>query len=66
MLVAACVVMLAGIVASLIMASLFSMDGAQSWISLTVAIVVAIGLAQSVFSALNSERGTKPGAHAAE
>jgi len=27
---------------------------------------VAIGLAQSVFSALNSERGTKPGAHAAE
>jgi len=65
--VGAGVVMVAAIVASLIMAGLFSMDDVQNWISLTVAIVVAIvGLAQSVLSALNTDRGTEPGAHAAE
>lgn len=64
--VGAGVVMVAAIVASLIMAGLFSMDDVQDWISLTVAIVVAIvGLAQSVISALNTDRGTEPGARAA-
>jgi len=65
--VAAGVVMLAAFVATLITVGLFSMDDVQDWIALVVTLVVAIvGLAQSVLSALNTDRDTEPGVHAAE
>lgn len=55
--VAAGVVMVAAIVATLITMGLFSMDDVQDWIALVVTLVVAIvGLAQSVLSALNTDR----------
>lgn len=66
--VAAGVVMLAAIVATLITMGLFSMDDVQDWIALVVTLVVAIvGLGQSILSALNTDRDdTSPGIHAAE
>lgn len=66
--VAAGVVMVAAIVATLITMGLFSMDDVTDWIALVVTLVVAIvGLGQSVLSALNTDRdGYSPGAHAAE
>lgn len=65
--VAAGVVMVAGIVATLIMMDKLTMDDVNQWITLTVALVVAIvGLGQSILSALNTDRNDKPGAHAAD
>lgn len=65
--VGAGVVMVAAIVATLITMGLFSMDDVQDWIALVVTLVVAIvGLAQSVLSALNTDRDTEPGVHAAQ
>lgn len=66
--IAAGVVMLAAIVATLVTMGLFSMDDVQDWIALVVTLVVAIvGLGQSILSALNTDRDDYlPGAHAAE
>ena len=66
--VAAGVVMLAAIVATLITMGLFTIDDVNQWIALVVTLVVAIvGLGQSILSALNTDReDTSPGDHAAE
>lgn len=65
--VAAGVVMLAAIVATLITAGWFTIDDVNQWIALVVTLVVAIvGLAQSILAALNTDRDDSPGAHAAE
>lgn len=61
------VVMVAGIVATLIMMDKLTMDDVNQWITLTVALVVAIvGLGQSILSALNTDRDDSPGTHAAD
>lgn len=55
--VAAGVVMLAAIVATLITMGLFTIDDVNQWIALVVTLVVAIvGLGQSILSALNTDR----------
>lgn len=55
--VAAGVVMLAAIVASMITAGFFTVDDVNNWISLVVTLVVAIvGLGQSILAALNTDR----------
>lgn len=65
--VAAGVVMLAAIVATLIQIGLFTIDDVNQWIALVVTLVVAIvGLGQSILSALNTDRDDSPGAHAAD
>lgn len=65
--VAAGVVMVAAIVATLIMMGMFTIDDVNQWIALVVTLVVAIvGLGQSILSALNTDRDDSPGAHAAE
>ena len=64
--VAAGVVMLAAIVATLITMGMFTIDDVNQWIALVVTLVVAIvGLGQSILSALNTDRDS-PGAHVAE
>ena len=56
--VAAGVVMLAAIVATLITMGMFTIDDVNQWIALVVTLVVAIvGLGQSILSALNTDRG---------
>ncbi|MDN6679455.1 MAG: hypothetical protein L0L17_07135 [Yaniella sp.] len=66
--VAAGVVMVAAIVATLITMGMFTMDDVNQWTGLVVTLVVAIvGLGQSIISALNTDRDdTSPGIHAAE
>ena len=65
--VAAGVVMVAAIVATLITMGMFTIDDVNQWIALVVTLVVAIvGLGQSILSALNTDRDDSPGAHAAE
>lgn len=65
--VAAGVVMVAAIVATLIQVGLFTIEDAKDWATLTVTLVVSIvGLGQSILSALNTDRDDSPGAHAAE
>lgn len=66
--VAAGVVMLAAIVATLITMGMFTIDDVNQWIALVVTLVVAIvGLGQSILSALNTDRDDySPGDHAAE
>ena len=55
--IAAGVVMLAAIVATLITMGLFTIDDVNQWIALVVTLVVAIvGLGQSILSALNTDR----------
>ena len=55
--VAAGVVMLAAIVATLITMGMFTIDDVNQWIALVVTLVVAIvGLGQSILSALNTDR----------
>ena len=65
--VAAGVVMVAAIVATLITMGMFTIDDVNQWIALVVTLVVAIvGLGQSILSALNTDRDDSPGIHAAE
>jgi len=65
--VAAGVVMVAAIVATLITMGMFTIDDVNQWIALVVTLVVAIvGLGQSILSALNTDRDDSPSAHAAE
>ena len=66
--IAAGVVFVAAIVATLITAGWFTIDDVNNWIALVVTLVVAIvGLAQSILAALNTDRDDdSPGAHAAE
>lgn len=65
--VAAGVVMVAAIVATLITMGMFTIEDVNQWIALVVTLVVAIvGLGQSILSALNTDRDDSPGAHAAE
>lgn len=66
--VAAGVVMVAAIVATLIQVGLFTIEDAKDWATLVVTLVVSIvGLGQSILSALNTDRDDySPGAHAAE
>lgn len=66
--VAAGVVMVAAIVATLIQVGLFTIEDAKDWATLVVTLVVAIvGLGQSILSALNTDRDDhSPGAHAAD
>ena len=65
--VAAGVVMVAAIVATLITMGMFTIDDVNQWIALVVTLVVAIvGLGQSILSALNTDRDDSPGAHAAD
>lgn len=55
--VAAGVVMVAAIVATLITMGMFTIDDVNQWIALVVTLVVAIvGLGQSILSALNTDR----------
>lgn len=55
--VAAGVVMVAAIVATLITMGMFTIDDVNQWIGLVVTLVVAIvGLGQSILSALNTDR----------
>lgn len=76
--VAAGVVMLAGLIATLIIMDKLTMDDVNQWIALTVALVIAIvGPGQSILSALNTDREpvaggqeppayVEPGHHAAD
>lgn len=66
--VAAGVVMVAAIVATLITMGMFTIEDVNQWIALVVTLVVAIvGLAQSILSALNTDRDDySPGIHTAE
>lgn len=66
--VAAGVVMVAAIVATLITMGMFTIDDVNQWTGLVVTLVVAIvGLGQSILSALNTDRDDyAPGAHADE
>lgn len=66
--VAAGVVMVAAIVATLITMGMFTIDDVNQWIALVVTLVVAIvGLGQSILSALNTDRDEQPlGRRAAE
>ena len=65
--VAAGVVMVAAIVATLITMGMFTIEDVNQWIALVVTLVVAIvGLGQSILSALNTDRDDSPGAHAAD
>lgn len=67
--VAAGVVMVAAIVATLITMGMFTIEDVNQWIALVVTLVVAIvGLGQSILSALNTDRdepvtGNSTGAH---
>jgi hypothetical protein len=55
--IAAGVVFVAAIVATLITAGWFTIDDVNNWIALVVTLVVAIvGLAQSILAALNTDR----------
>ena len=55
--VAAGVVMVAAIVATLITMGMFTIEDVNQWIALVVTLVVAIvGLGQSILSALNTDR----------
>lgn len=59
--IAAGVVMLAAIVATLITMGLFTIDDVNNWIALVVTLVVAIvGLAQSILAAFNTDRDETP------
>ena len=66
--IAAGVVFVAAIVATLVTAGWFTIDDVNNWIALVVTLVVAIvGLAQSILAALNTDRDeTLPVDHVAE